>query len=131
MSTRALPTMLPPAEDIKGVLRPTGFKVLVFVPPMEQKMRSGLYRTERNRELEETAQVIAQVIELGPEAYKDDKRFPSGAYCKPGDFVVLRPYSGTRFIRNDTPYEYRLVNDDSIEAVLADEADPTEIARAS
>jgi co-chaperonin GroES (HSP10) len=120
--------MLPPAEDIRGVLEPTGFKVLVFVPHLEEQMRNGIIRTEERRRLEETASLVGQVIALGPDAYKDEKRFPNGAWCKPGDHVMMRMYAGTRFRRAGYPYEYRLINDDVVEAVIHLD-DPTEIER--
>lgn len=114
----AAPALEPPAEDICGVLEPTGYKILVFVLPEHSQMANGLYQPEQTREQEETANPVAQVIALGPLAYKDEKRFPQGAWCEPGDYIVMRPYSGTRFRRHGYPYQYRLINDDTVEAVI-------------
>ena len=65
------------------------------------------------------------VIALGEAAYKDAEKFPDGPYCKEGDFVIFRSYSGTRFkLRGE---EFRLINDDTVEAVVDD---PREYTRA-
>ena len=58
------------------------------------------------------------VLKLGSDAYQDDKRFPNGPYCKEGDFIIMRSYSGTRFKVHGK--EFRLINDDSVEAVVED-----------
>jgi co-chaperonin GroES (HSP10) len=121
--------LLPPAEDIKGVLRPTGFKLLVYIPHLESQMKNGLFRTDQNRALEESASLVGQVIDMGPDAYKDTKRFPDGPWCKTGDHIMMRAYSGTRFRRAGYAYEYRLINDDTVEAVVTS-VDPAEIERA-
>jgi co-chaperonin GroES (HSP10) len=58
------------------------------------------------------------VVELGSDCYKDDKRFPNGPYCKKGDFVLVRPNSGSRLVIHGR--EFRIINDDTVEAVVAD-----------
>jgi co-chaperonin GroES (HSP10) len=58
------------------------------------------------------------VLALGPDCYGDKGRFPTGPWCKAGDFVLVRSYSGTRFkVRGQ---ELRLINDDMVEAVVED-----------
>ena len=69
--------------------------------------------------------IIGLVLELGEQAYSDPERFPTGAWCKEGDYVMFRANTGTRFTINGQ--EYRLMNDDSVEAVVAD---PSGIQRA-
>ena len=61
---------------------------------------------------------MGAVIDMGSEAYSDKDRFPNGPWCKVGDFVMFRPNTGTRFKVNGA--EYRLMNDDSVQAVVAD-----------
>jgi co-chaperonin GroES (HSP10) len=119
------------AEDIRGVLEPTGYHILVYIVHKESVIvgsSAGLRMTDERRKLEEIASPVAQVIALGPLAYQDEKRFPDGkVWCRPGDHILIRPYSGTRFVRAGHPYEYRLINDDAVEAVL--HCDPHEIMR--
>jgi co-chaperonin GroES (HSP10) len=128
--SEAATTLLPAAEDIRGVICPTGYKILVYIPKLDEQMRNGLFRTSQNRALEESASLIAQVISLGPDAYKDPKRFPDGVpWCKSGDLIMMRAWSGTSFRRAGYPYEYKLINDDTVEAVM-EGLDPAEIERA-
>ena len=56
------------------------------------------------------------LIEEETEMIKE--KFPHGSYCKKGDFVIFRSYSGTRFKVHGK--EFRLINDDTVEAVVED-----------
>ena len=67
---------------------------------------------------EELLSPVLFVVKMGPDAYKDEKRFPSGPSCKVGDFVLVRPNTGTRIKIHGK--EFRLINDDSVEAVIQD-----------
>ena len=124
--TPAAAELMPAAEDIRGAVEPTGYKVLIYIVRPEE-IRRGVARPDDSLAVEETASPIAQVISLGPLAYKDETRFPDGPWCQPGDFILMRPYSGTRFRRQDFPFQYRLINDDTVEAVIR--CDPHEIQR--
>jgi len=64
-------------------------------------------------------------LKVGPEAYTDKTRYPSGPWCKPGDFILTRTYSGTRF--KIFGKEFRLINEDQVDAVVQD---PRGISRA-
>lgn len=119
--------LMPAAEDIRGAVEPTGYKLLIYIVRPEE-IRKGVAKPEDRLAMEETASPVAQVIALGPLAYKDEKRFPDGAWCRPGDFILMRPYSGTRFEREGSPFQYRLINDDTVEAIIR--CDPQEIQRA-
>jgi co-chaperonin GroES (HSP10) len=75
--------------------------------------------------MEQTASIIGLVIALGKAAYNDADKFPDGPYCKEGDFVIFRSYSGTRFkLRGE---EFRLINDDTVEAVVDDPREYTRV----
>lgn len=122
-------SVVPEADKIEGVLAPAGYRVLVEVLPPEDTMQrwkdSRLHMPDETREREQAAQLWARVIALGPDAYKDEKRFPTGAWCKPGDAIVIRPYVGTRFMVRGRLYA--LINDDTVQAVVS--GDPGEIER--
>ena len=74
---------------------------------------------------EELLSPVLFVVKMGPDAYKDEKRFPNGPSCKVGDFVLVRPNTGTRIKIHGK--EFRIINDDSVEAVVQD---PRGISRA-
>lgn len=106
------------AEMEAGLPRPCGYKILVALPKVEDTFESGILKPDIIKKQEEVATVIAAVIELGSDAYKDTVKFPTGAWCKQGDFVIIRAYSGTRFKLHGQ--EFRLINDDTVEGVVSD-----------
>ena len=97
---------------------PCGYKMLVSLPKIEEKYDSGLVKADSVVRNDEIATVIGFVIKMGPDCYKDKDKFPTGPYCKEGDFVLMRAYAGTRFKLHNI--EFRLINDDSIEAIVLD-----------
>ena len=79
---------------------PTGYKILCIVPPVDAKLAGtslDLVRDATTLRQEEHATTVLFVLRVGPDAYKDTAKFPNGAWCKEGDFVLVRTYSGTRF----------------------------------
>ncbi len=97
---------------------PAGNKILIGLPEPEKASEGGILKAQETLAVEEVGSIVGFVIKLGPDAYSDKARFPNGAYCKEGDFIIMRSYSGTRFKVHGT--EFRLINDDSVEAVIED-----------
>ena len=97
---------------------PTGYRILISVPEVEEKTKGGIIRPDILKTKEETASIVGQVLRMGPDCYSDPDRFPEGPYCRPGDWIMFRAYSGTRFKVGGK--EFRLINDDSVEATLND-----------
>ena len=113
-------------EEMEAQLpRPVGYMVLVALPKIEEAYESGIIKADRTRHEEYILATMGAVVDMGDQAYADKDRFPTGPWCKVGDFVMFRPNTGTRFKVNGS--EYRLMNDDSIQAVVAD---PRGIVRA-
>ena len=98
--------------------QPAGYKMLVALPKIEEKTAGGIIKASSTIEQETNAANVGFVISLGADAYKDKGKFPNGAWCKEGDFVVMRSYSGTRMYIDGE--EFRMLNDDAIEGVVAD-----------
>ena len=112
-------------ETTRKLPEPKGYKLLIAIPKLEEKTQGGVIIPDKLKGLEQTASIVGLVIALGDAAYKDAEKFPDGPYCKEGDFVIFRSYSGTRFkLRGE---EFRLINDDTVEAVVDD---PREYTRA-
>jgi len=103
------PTQLP---EVKG------YRILCAVPNVDEKYESGLIKAGKTRHIEEHSTVVLFVIKLGDMAYADKDRFPTGPWCKEGDFVITRAYSGTRIKIHGK--EFRIINDDTVEAVVDD-----------
>jgi co-chaperonin GroES (HSP10) len=90
-----------------------------MLPKAEEELsEAGIVKTSTMMHHEELLSPVLFVAKMGPDAYKDEKRFPSGPSCKVGDFVIVRPNSGTRMLIHGT--EWRLINDDSVEATVED-----------
>jgi len=119
------------AVDLSGVLNatdeekarqipdPVTYHLLCMLPKAEEEIgESGLIKTSQMMHHEELLSPVLFVAKMGPDAFTDEKRFPSGPSCKVGDFILVRPNSGTRMKSHNT--EWRLINDDSVEAVIQD-----------
>ena len=115
------------AEDkAKQLPDPVRFQILTVLPEIDEEYESGLAKAKTTIHYEEVLSPVLFVVKLGPDAYKDATRFPSGPSCKVGDFVIVRPNTGTRLKIHGK--EFRIINDDSVEAVVQD---PRGISRAS
>jgi co-chaperonin GroES (HSP10) len=121
--TSTLPTAA--EEKAKQLPEPVGYHILVALPEAEEKYESGIIKSDETRRFEEVLATVFFVVKLGPDAYKDSVKFPTGPWCKQGDFILARPNSGTRLKIHGR--EFRLINDDTVEAVVAD---PRGISRA-
>ena len=120
-------TVLPDTDERKAkqVPDPSGYRILCAIPEVEGKYESGLIKADLTMHHEELLTTVLFVMKLGPDCYKDPTRFPSGPWCKEGDFVLVRPHAGTRVKIHGR--EFRIINDDSVEAVVED---PRGISRA-
>lgn len=125
------------AVDLSGILNktaeekarqmpdPSTFHLLCVLPDVDEEYESGLVKAGQTMHYEEVLSPVLFVVKMGPDAYKDTTRFPSGPSCKVGDFVLVRPNTGTRIKIHGK--EFRIINDDSVEAVVQD---PRGISRA-
>ena len=103
-----------------------GYKMLIALPEVEETYGEGIIaKANTTMHAEEITTVVGFVVKMGPDCYQDKSKFPTGPWCKEGDFVILRAYSGTRIKIHGK--EWRLINDDSVEAVVQD---PRGISRA-
>lgn len=107
-----------PEEKASQLPKPSGYRILCAIPEIEKEYESGLLKADATIQVEETLTTVLFVVSLGPDCYNDKTRFPSGPWCKEGDFVLTRPYAGSRLVIHGR--EFRLINDDSVEAVTDD-----------
>jgi co-chaperonin GroES (HSP10) len=108
-------------EKAKQLPEPKGYKILCAIPEAEKEFEDsevGLIKADETMRIEEVLTTVLFVVALGPDCYKDEKRFPSGPWCKQGDFVLVRPNSGSRLLIHGR--EFRIINDDTVEAVVED-----------
>ena len=129
------------AVDLSGILNksdedkakqlpdPSTYYMLTVVPEaIEEYAESeiGIVKSSQSMHYEEVLTPVLFVVKMGPDCYKDASRFPNGPSCKVGDFVIVRPNSGTRLKIHGR--EFRLIADTSVEAVVQD---PRGISRAA
>jgi co-chaperonin GroES (HSP10) len=124
-----LPEALQPVDEVeeglsdeqraRRVPKPTGYRLLCVVPDVKDTFEgTSLIKASSIMKGEEHGTTVLFVLDVGPDAYKDEAKFPSGPWCKAGDFVLVRTYTGTRF--KIYGKEFRLLNDDQIDAVVDD-----------
>ena len=120
-------TKLPEKVEKKAAQlpKPSGYHILCMVPEVDDEYESGLLKADTVMKYEEILTPVLFVMDVGPDAYADKERFPSGPLCKVGDFVLIRPNSGSRLKIHGR--EFRIINDDSVEATVED---PRGITRA-
>tara|TARA_R100000995_G_scaffold8626_1_gene3710 strand:- start:423 stop:899 length:477 start_codon:yes stop_codon:yes gene_type:complete len=101
--------------------QPTGYRILVVPYYPKEKTKGGIYIPDATRDRESFATVVAYVVKMGPDAYKDKDKFPTGAYCSEKEWVLMGRYAGNRF--KVEGLELRLINDDNIIAKILDPTD--------
>jgi co-chaperonin GroES (HSP10) len=118
------------AVDLSGILNtsveekarqmpdPVSYYILTVLPDIDEEYESGILKAGKTIHYEELLSPVLFVVKLGPDAYRDEKKFPSGPLCKAGDFIIVRPNTGTRIKIHGK--EFRLIHDDCVEAVVQD-----------
>jgi co-chaperonin GroES (HSP10) len=105
-------------EKATQLPKPSGYRILCAIPEMEKEYESGILKADETVRIEETLTTVLFVVDLGPDCYSDKTRFPNGPWCKKGDFILTKPYAGSRLVIHGR--EFRIINDDTVEAVVDD-----------
>ena len=108
-------------KELDKVPNPTGYRITLFPLKLKEKTKSGLILTDETIAESQVTTNICKILKMGDLCFKDDTKFPSGPWCKEGDWVLITRYSGSR-IRIDGG-ELRIINDDEILAVVDDPRD--------
>lgn len=109
------------SEKARQLPKPAGYRILCAIPESEGKFdgsAAGIIKADETRRNEEVLTTVLFVVELGPDCYKDTVKFPTGPWCKQGDFILVRPSTGSRIVIHGR--EFRIINDDNVEAVVDD-----------
>ena len=108
-------------EKAKQLPKPAGYRILCAIPEAEEEFESseiGLVKSDETRRIEELLTTVLFVVDMGPDCYIDKTKFPNGAWCKKGEFILVRPNAGTRLLIHDR--EFRIIYDDNVEGVVED-----------
>lgn len=106
------------AEKAAQLPEPKGYRILCAVPDADDTYESGIVKASDTKRIEENGTVVLFVLKMGDQCYKEESKFPTGPWCKEGDFVLTRAYAGTRFKIHGR--EFRIINDDTVEGVVQD-----------
>jgi co-chaperonin GroES (HSP10) len=110
-----------PEEKGKLLPKPSGYRILCAIPEAEKEFEDssiGLIKADETMRNEETLTTVLFVVDMGPDCYTDQAKFPSGPWCKVGDFVLVRPHSGSRLVIHGR--EFRMIYDDNVEGTVDD-----------
>ena len=100
-------------SDIKNELpQPTGWRILVLPFTPKEKTKGGIIIAQESLEKLRIATNCGYVIKLGPLAYHDKEKYPTGPWCKKGEWVIFARYAGSRLPIEGG--EVRLLNDDEV-----------------
>jgi co-chaperonin GroES (HSP10) len=110
-----------PTSALERMPQPTGWRILILPYKGSGKTKGGILMADETIERNSLATVVGYVLAVGPEAYNDQEKFPSGPWCKKGDWVMIGRYAGTRFRIEGG--EVRIINDDEVIATISDPAD--------
>ncbi len=105
-------------EKATQLPKPSGYRILCAIPEAEKEHDGGILKPDETMRNEETLTTVLFVIDLGPDCYVDKVKFPTGPWCKKGDFILVRPHAGTRLVIHNK--EFRIINDDTVEGVVSD-----------
>jgi co-chaperonin GroES (HSP10) len=105
-------------EKATQLPKPSGYRILCAIPEQEKEFESGIVKADETMRYEELLTTVLFVVDLGPDCYVDKARFPSGPWCKKGDFVLIKPNAGSRLVIHGR--EFRIINDDTVEGVVDD-----------
>jgi co-chaperonin GroES (HSP10) len=105
-------------EKATQLPKPSGYRILCAIPEAEKEHDGGILKADETMRFEELLTTVLFVVDLGPDCYLDKAKFPTGPWCKKGDFILVRPNAGTRLVIHGK--EFRIINDDSVEGVVDD-----------
>jgi co-chaperonin GroES (HSP10) len=105
-------------EKATQLPKPSGYKILCAIPEQEKEYESGLIKADETIRHDELLTTVLFVVDMGADCYMDKGKFPTGPWCKKGDFILTRPNAGTRLVIHGR--EFRIINDDSVEGTVED-----------
>ena len=83
-------------SELSKVPQPTGWRIVVLPYRGVGKTKGGVLLTDKAVEDQQIASVCALVLKVGPDAYSDPEKFPTGPWGKEGDWIIMARYAGSR-----------------------------------
>ena len=105
--------------NIKDELpQPSGWRLLVLPFTPKEKTKGGIIIAQESLDKARIATNCGYVVKMGPMAYGDKEKFPTGPWCKEKDWVIFARYAGSRLPIEGG--EVRLLNDDEVLGTIKD-----------
>ena len=108
-------------DTLERLPSPTGWRLLILPYRGKGRTEGGILLPDAIVDRESVATVCGYVLKVGPLAYGDKKKFPSGPWCAEKDWIIFGRYAGARFKIDGG--EVRVLNDDEVIAVIQDPED--------
>jgi co-chaperonin GroES (HSP10) len=109
-------------DNIKAVVdelpTPSGWRILVLPFTPKEKTSGGLIIAQESLDRLRIATNCGYVLKIGPLAYFDKEKYPTGPWCKKGDWVIFARYAGSRLPIEGG--EVRILNDDEVLGTIPD-----------
>jgi co-chaperonin GroES (HSP10) len=109
-------------ENIKAVVdelpTPSGWRILVLPFTPKEKTSGGIIIAQESLDRLRIATNCGYVLKIGPLAYFDKEKYPTGPWCKKGDWVIFARYAGSRLPIEGG--EVRILNDDEVLGTIPD-----------
>ena len=109
------------STNLEKLPDPTGWRILVMPFQVKEKSEGGIIIAQETLDRARAAVQVGYVLKMGPLCYKDEERYPTGAWCKPKDWVIFARYAGSRMQIDGG--EIRMLNDDEILGTIKDPKD--------
>lgn len=106
---------------LEHIPRPTGWRIAILPYRGAEKTKGGIVLADETQKKTQLATVCGYVLRMGDLAYADEGKFPTGPWCKEGDWIVFGRYAGARIPIDGG--EIRFINDDEVLGVLKDPED--------
>lgn len=100
---------------------PTGWRIAILPYRGAEKTKGGIALAEETQRRQQVSTVCGYVLKMGPIAYSDESKFPTGPWCKEGDWIIFGRYAGARIPIDGG--EIRLINDDEVLGIVSDPED--------
>lgn len=106
---------------IDRIPTPTGWRIAILPYRGAEKTKGGIALAEETQRKQQVSTVCGYVLKVGPIAYADEAKFPTGPWCKEGDWIIFGRYAGARIPIDGG--EIRLINDDEVLGIVSDPED--------
>ena len=97
---------------------PSGWRLLVLPFTPREKTKGGILIAQESLDKLRIATNCGYVLSMGPLAYQDKEKYPTGPWCKVGEWVIFARYAGSRLPIEGG--EVRILNDDEVLGTLKD-----------